>query len=208
METVFWDIDTQKDFFPPEARIPVERADPIRPALGTIVEYALENDSPILSSVSEYPPDHARFSDDPDFDTTFPAHCVEGTTGAEKIEETRLEDPSRVERDPLPGEQLDRLADEQHLHLIKADVDSFENPNVQPLVERIDPFQFAVFGVGLDRGIKAVVEHLVELKQTVTVIEDATCALNESDRSSLLLDLRNYGVQVIGLEEATSGYIL
>lgn len=208
MDTVFWAVHLQKDCFPPNQSLPYDRADSIRESVKELVDFSRNQGSTLLHSVLEHKPEANVFSDDPDYETTFPSHCLEGDDGAHPISE--LQSPASIRLNSV--DNLETTPDDPdeplHLEVPHQQPDPWSNTSLAELVERLDPFQFALFGNGLDLGIKRIVEELVEQKHQVTVVEDATCALNESNRSSILLDLKNYGVQVIGLEEATTGYIL
>lgn len=210
MDTLFWDVDTQKDFFEPEGRLPVEGATEIRDNLRRMSEYARESDGRIMGSVDYHHPEDPELSDDPDYEDTFPPHCLIDTEGQKKIPETRPEDPLWIDSEPMDPERLqdEILSHDGEVYFRKQEFDVFSNPNVEPALNVVDPFQIAVYGVTLDVCVHKALQGLLQARYHVSLIEDATRAIEESKRDTLIMDWKNQGVQVISTEDAVSGYIL
>ncbi|MFB6355918.1 MAG: cysteine hydrolase family protein [bacterium] len=210
MDTLFWDVDTQHDFIDEDGALYVDGAETIRGNLDRITKYARKNDRTIMGSVDYHHEDDEELSDNPDFEDTFPPHCLAGNEGQEKIEETSPANPLWIDYEPRDEESL---LEEIHSHegevfFRKKRFDVFSNPNVKPVLDAIDPFQIAVYGVTLDVCVTFAVEGLLDMDQQITVISDATRALDENERQSILFDWKILGVQVIDTEEALSGYVL
>ena len=91
---IFWDVDTQHDFLSPEGKLHVPRAEAIVPRLAALTDYAHANGIRIVASAEEHLPGDAELSEHPDFETTWPPHCMRGTPGQRKIDETTLRDVS------------------------------------------------------------------------------------------------------------------
>jgi nicotinamidase/pyrazinamidase len=210
MDTIMWDVDTQKDFMEEDGALYVDGAETIRDNLERITETAREEDLPILGSVDYHDPDDEELSDDPDFEDTFPPHCLADTGGQKKIEETRPEDPIWIDSDPVDRPELEERVESHdgEIYVRKQQFDVFSNPNTETLLDIVDPFQIAVYGVTLDVCVRKAVLGLLDLDYQVTVIEDATRALEESGRSELLFKWKNLGVQVVETDDALSGYVL
>ena len=79
----FLDVDTQRDFMLPTGALYVPGAERILPKLRRLFDFARKNEISILSSVDAHVPD------DPEF-KQFPPHCVQGTEGQRKVDETLL----------------------------------------------------------------------------------------------------------------------
>ena len=83
---VFFDVDTQLDFMRPTGKLPVPEAEQIVPNLARLMNWARENDLPVISTADAHQPD------DPEF-KIWPPHCVIGTAGQGRIPETLLPSP-------------------------------------------------------------------------------------------------------------------
>ncbi len=88
---IFYDTDTQEDFMSETGALYVPGAEEIRPALKKLTQYAIENNIPIIGSVDRH------FGTDVWKDSEgelqrwggpFPDHCMDNTSGFEKIPET------------------------------------------------------------------------------------------------------------------------
>ena len=83
MEFLFWDVDTQIDFLSPQGKLYVPGAEKIIPNLRRLTKYAADHTIPIVSSTD------AHVQNDPEF-SQYPPHCLVGTEGQKKVEETLL----------------------------------------------------------------------------------------------------------------------
>ncbi len=89
-KTVFVDIDTQFDFMDPRGNLYVPGAENIVDKIKKLFNYAIEHKIKILSSTD------AHTVDDPEF-KLFPAHCIKGTPGNQKIEASTCNDNIIIE---------------------------------------------------------------------------------------------------------------
>lgn len=210
METLLWDVDTQKDFIEEDGRLYVEGAETIRDNLKRITEHAHEEDLTVWGSLDYHNEDDPEITDDPDFEETFPAHCLQETDGWHKIPETQPEDPLWIDSDRLEDEELHATIDDHpgDLFFRKQRFNVFSNENLDAALEYVDPFQVVIYGVTLEVCVNSSVHGFLERGHQVTLIEDATRAIDESKRQSLLFEWKNLGAQVIGTDEALSGYFL
>lgn len=210
METLLWDVDTQKDFIEKDGRLAVEGAGDIRDNLEAITQHAREEGLRIWGSADYHTEEDEEISDDPDLEKTFPPHCLRDTEGWKRIPETKPEDPLWIDSEPLEQQEISDRLDEHpnEVYFRKQQFDVFSNPNLDKALEDTDVFQVAVYGVTLDVCVNYAVQGFLERDFQVTVIEDATRAIDEVKRDDLLFNWKNLGAQVVGTEEALSGYIL
>ena len=89
----FMDIDTQRDFMLPEGQLYVAGAERILPKLRRLFDFARKNEITILSSVDAHTEKDTEFQD-------FPPHCLRGSEGQRKLDETLL--PKPLVALPLP----------------------------------------------------------------------------------------------------------
>lgn len=102
--------------------------------------------------------------------------------------------PSSTEGERVPEEIADGPANEVYFRKQRFDV--FSNPHVEPAVKHLDPDSIVVFGVTLDVCVKFAVEGFLKRGYNVTVVRDATRALDESRRSELLSDWEQKGATI------------
>jgi nicotinamidase/pyrazinamidase len=76
------DVDVQKDFCE-GGNLPAEDGDEVVGPLNEVNEWTRENGGTVVFTGDDHPPETIHFGDPPDFDTTWPPHCVHGTEGAE-----------------------------------------------------------------------------------------------------------------------------
>src|SRR5260221_14547053 len=92
--TVFYDVDTQRDFLRPDGRCYLPGAEKIVPVLASLTDLARETGVRVVCSI-----DH-HTSDDPMLKSNggrFSDHCIVGTPGEKKIDETAPLDPLYLE---------------------------------------------------------------------------------------------------------------
>ena len=82
--------------------------------------------------------------------------------------------------------------------------DVFTNPNVEPVLEELDPDEIVVYGVALDVCNRYVIEGLLERrpKTTLRLVTDATLPIVAARGQALLERWQKYGVELIRTGEA------
>src|SRR3989454_5785923 len=149
---IFWDVDTQYDFMKPDGKLYVPDAAPIIPNLERLGDYAHGHGIRVVGSADDHVMEHAEISEHPDWQSTFPPHCLRGTPGQRKIPETALRDPLVIEPascDPEAlGERVRAHRGDILFHKHRFDV--FTNENVMTVLEVIDPDDIVLYGVATD----------------------------------------------------------
>src|SRR5438445_5495412 len=141
--TILWDVDTQVDFVLPDGKLYVPGAEQVAPAMRLLVEAARATGVVHVASADDHELTDAEISERPDFQTTYPPHCLRGTRGAAKVEETTQEDPVPIGL----GEFPERFFRGREFLLLKKSFDVFTNPNTERLLDRLDPDEVILFGV-------------------------------------------------------------
>ncbi|MGD9580378.1 MAG: cysteine hydrolase family protein, partial [Vampirovibrionia bacterium] len=160
--SIFLDIDTQIDFMNADGALYVPGAEKIKQNIVSIFKCAANSDIKIISSLDTH------FIDDPEFEY-FPPHCLTGSYGHQKLDETILNNNIIVSVDhkgSLP------ITFSQYI-FEKNTYNIFSNKFVDVLINQINPDKFYVFGVATDYCFKSAILGLLEREYNVVLIEDA-----------------------------------
>ena len=188
---ILWDVDTQVDFMLPEGKLYVRGAEETAPAMRRLVEAARAAGIPHVASADDHELTDAEISEQPDFQTTYPPHCLRGTRGARKVPETEQEDPVPIALELLPDHWLEG----REFLLLKKHFDVFTNPNTERLLERLDPDEVILFGVATDVCDDAAIRGLLARGHRVVFVEDAARGLDDGRVAASLAAWREGGVE-------------
>jgi nicotinamidase/pyrazinamidase len=188
---ILWDVDTQVDFMLPHGKLYVPGAEETAPAMKRLVEAARAAGIVHVASADDHELTDDEISEAPDFQTTYPPHCLRGTRGVRKIEETEQEDPVPITLEPLPERYL---AGREFL-LLKKNFDVFTNPNTERLLDRLDPDEIVVFGVATDVCDDAAIRGFLDRGRKVRFVEDAARGLDEGRVATCTSAWRERGVE-------------
>jgi nicotinamidase/pyrazinamidase len=188
---ILWDVDTQVDFMLPHGKLYVPGAEETAPAMKRLVEAARAAGVVHVASADDHELTDEEISEAPDFRTTYPPHCLRGTRGARKIEETEQEDPVPITLETLP----ERYLVGREFLLLKKNFDVFTNPNTERLLEWLDPDEIVVFGVATDVCDDAAIRGFLDRGRKVRFVEDAARGLDESRVTKCTSAWRERGVE-------------
>jgi nicotinamidase/pyrazinamidase len=188
---ILWDVDTQVDFMLPHGKLYVPGAEEAAPAMRRLVEAVRAAGVVHVASADDHELTDEEISEEPDFQTTYPPHCLRGTRGARKIEETEQKDPVPITLETLPERYL---AGREFL-LLKKNFDVFTNPNTEHLLEWLDPDEIVVFGVATDVCDDAAIRGFLDRGRKVRFVEDAARGLDEGRVATCTAVWRDRGVE-------------
>ncbi len=197
---VLWDVDTQVDFMLPEGRLYVPGAEETAPAMGRLVAAARRAGVVHVASADDHELTDPEISQTPDFQATYPPHCLRGTAGARKIAETEQEDPVPAGLEVLPR----RWFRGREFLLLKKHFDVFTNPNAECLLAALAPDEVVVFGVATDVCDDAAIRGLLGRGLTVRFVEEAARGLDESRVEACTLAWRAAGVTFTTVDDVIS----
>jgi len=201
--TILWDVDTQVDFIEPGGKLYFLGAEKARPAMEHLVEAARAAGVVHVASTDQHELSDPEISEEPDFDVTWPPHCLLGTRGAEKIPETKQLDPVPLPLVPVPHAILHRLLDGRREMLIpKKHYDPFMNPNAETLLDFLDPDEILLFGVATEICDDSAVRALLRRDRRIVFVEDAARGVDESRAAACVEAWRERGVRTTTAEEA------
>jgi nicotinamidase/pyrazinamidase len=193
MKNIFFvDVDTQRDFMISTGKLYVPGAERMIPKLRRLFDFARKNEISILSSVDAHAPDDPEFS-------TFPPHCVQGTEGQRKLDETLLQRPLILQNKSIDRNLLDAIRKHQQIIIEKQSLDIFSNPISERLL-RVFPPRAIVFGVTTEYCVKLACLGIRRLGAQVAVVTDAIHALAPDTEKQAIEEMRRAGVEFITLE--------
>jgi nicotinamidase/pyrazinamidase len=197
---ILWDVDTQVDFMLADGKLAVPGAEETIPAMKRLVDAARAAGIVHVASADDHELTDVEISEQPDFRTTYPPHCLRGTRGARKIPETEQQDPVPITLEPLP----DRYLSGREFLLLKKNFDVFTNPNTERLLEHLGSDEIAVFGVATDVCDDAAIRGFVERGRKVLFVEDAARGLDEARVTTCTAAWRDLGVAFTTVDEVLS----
>ena len=200
---ILWDVDTQVDFMLPHGKLYVPGAEETAPAMRRLVEAARAAGVVHVASADDHELTDAEISDEPDYSTTYPPHCLRGTRGARKIPETEQEDPVPITLERLPNRYLSG----REFLLLKKSFDVFTNPNTDRLLEHLGPDEIVVFGVATDVCNDAAIRGFLVRGRKVRFVEDAARGLDEGRVTTCTSAWREAGVEFITAERVISSLL-
>jgi nicotinamidase/pyrazinamidase len=196
MNRVFWDVDTQVDFMEPEGKLYVPDAVELKQNLKRLVDYARVEGIVHVASADDHELTDPEISAEPDFRNTYPPHCLRGTRGAARIEETEQAEPLPLSLVPYPpGLVPGLIADRREILLLKKNFNVFTNPNTDAVLDALDPGEIVVFGVATDVCNDAAIRGFLQRGRRVVFVEDAAKGLDEARTQACTGFWRQSGVE-------------
>jgi nicotinamidase/pyrazinamidase len=194
---LLWDVDTQIDFMLPDGKLYVPGAEEAAPAMGRLVDAARRAGVVHVASVDDHELTDPEISPEPDFQSTYPPHCLRGTRGARKVPETEQADPVPLGLVPVPDEYV---AGHEFL-LLKKSFDVFTNPHAERLLELFDPEEILLFGVATDVCDDAAIRGMLQRGRRVRFVEDAARGLDPERTAKCFASWRGAGVVFSTVDE-------
>jgi len=183
--TVFFDVDTQLDFLYPAGALYVPGAESVVSQVAALNQYAAQHGIPVVSTMD------AHTENDPEF-RAWPPHCVAGTAGQQKPAATLLEKRATVNSTPHNFDDLD-IQGAQQILLEKQSVDCFTNPNLPPLLDRLNATSCVVYGVVTEICVKNAALGLLKSACKVTLVTDAVRSLDDARCGEFLMEFAAAG---------------
>lgn len=185
---VFFDVDTQIDFMYPSGSLHIKDAEEILPYLKELITYAREHHIPIVSSADAHP------ADDPSF-AQWPPHCVVGTSGQQRIPETRLPDPyviaNRRGAFKVPQEWPEQIIIE------KQEYDASTNVNFEAILHALGKRLYVVFGVATDYCVRGTALSMLKKGYKVQLVTDAIKAIDEAEGRKAIEEMVQAGAELV-----------
>ena len=231
---IFYDVDTQNDFMDAEGALYIPDAELIKPNLEKLTSYATKNIIPIIGSADK----HFGTEEYKERETElkrnggpFPDHCMDGTWGEKRIEETWLhyydcQGHPKVDYGTYVPHRLDNKVDRpklgyklayvcniifpshvgyrsRGLYFEKQSYDVFSNPSFEVFLAMADVKEAVVYGVATDYCVKASCLDALKNGFSVNLLMDAIKGVNiNSDDSKVAIkEMENAGAKKISFND-------
>lgn len=193
MKAIFLlDMDTQRDLMQSDGKLCIPGAERLIPKVRRLVDFAKANAVTIISSAIMHEPGDPGIG-------TYPVHCLRGTEGQRKIDETLLLHALVLENKPLDRSFADLVRRHQQIIVEKGGFDIFGNPAFEKLL-RVLPQRAILFGVPLDHSIRLAALGLRRMGFKAAVIQNAVLPLEPRNAAKVEAEMRRAGVEFITLE--------
>jgi nicotinamidase/pyrazinamidase len=186
------DIDTQRDFMLPSGALYVPGAERLVPKLRRLFDFAKRSGMSILSSVDCHNPE------DPEFEE-FEPHCIKGTEGQKKLDDTRLRLPLVFENRPVDRNLADSVKKHQQIIVEKQELDMFSNPVTERLLRVLPPFAI-VAGVATEYCVKLATLGLRRMNIKAAVLTDVISPIDRAGGEEALREMRRAGAEITTLD--------
>ena len=207
-ELAFWDVDTQHDFMDPDGSLYVPDAERLTSNLKRLTRHARTHGIVIVASMDDHTLEDAEISLEPDFERTFPPHCMHGTDGQRKIPATAMRQPVVLEDAPEGAKAVRRRVEDHAGEILikKRHLDVFTNPHTATVLDVLSPRHVVLYGVALDVCARMAVEGLLARGGcTVHVVTDAVQAIHPEAAPALLDEWGERGVRTTTTDEVVDG---
>lgn len=201
--TLFYDVDTQRDFILPDGKLSVAGTDRIIGRLAAVTALARRLGIRIVATTDRH------FPDDPELRRNggeFPDHCMDGTEGQKKIDETAPRNPLFIHSRSLSEPDLAAaLAHPGELVLEKQLFDAFAgNLNTEHLLRRllVNYEDVVVYGVYTEICVRDAIRGLRRLGARVHVVEDAIADIG-AEGPAYRARWRAEGIELLTVAELT-----
>jgi nicotinamidase/pyrazinamidase len=199
--TLFYDVDTQRDFILPGGKLYAPGAEAIIPALAEITGLARANSIRIVCSMDRhFPGDRELKRNGGRYDD----HCMDGTDGQKKIDETAPKDPLYIPNRELSALEIEAALEHQgEVIFEKQEFDVFIGNRHARAILRVllRPYaDIVVYGVFTEVCVDHAVMGLAGLGPQVHVVVDAIADIG-GDADAIRAKWRGAGVDFITLAQ-------
>ncbi|MFQ5667036.1 MAG: cysteine hydrolase family protein [Candidatus Binatia bacterium] len=196
---IFWDQDTQHDFMDPQGKLYVPGAEHIVTQLERLTRFARQHGVQIIALMDDHTEADAEISSQPDFQHTFPPHCMRGTRGQERIAATAPQAPLFVENRRYAHSELEGLLRGHHGEIVikKQALDPFTNPATAVVLDLLAPHTVIVYGVATEFCVHRAIMGLSDRTRRVCFVRDASQPVNAQAAKRCETEWRQRGVEIV-----------
>ncbi|MGO9062294.1 MAG: cysteine hydrolase family protein [Candidatus Binataceae bacterium] len=196
--TLFYDVDTQRDFMLPGGALYVAGSEKILPVLKRITALARRRNIRRVCSMDRHFPHDRELARN---GGRWPDHCMDGTPGQRKVDETEASNPHPLPAREIGGEELESaLRHRGELIIEKQDVDVIAgNANARFLLSRLarEYDHIVIYGVYTDVCVDHAVNALLEAGKVPYVVVDAIHEIDPANAAAAQARWSQRGVKMV-----------
>ncbi|MGH7916483.1 MAG: cysteine hydrolase family protein [Candidatus Binataceae bacterium] len=203
-KTLFYDVDTQRDFILLGGALAIVGTERIVPRLARLTTLAHRFNIRIIASADRH------FAGDPELQShggQYPDHCMDGTAGQRKIDATAPRMPLWIENRELSEAEIAcALSHSGELIFEKQLFDVFTgNCNARKILTRLLPRyeDLVIYGVYTEVCVADAIRGLLEFPPSLHLVTDATADLG-AEGDSFRREWRAAGVEMLTVAELES----
>jgi len=178
--TIFYDVDTQRDFLLPGGSLFVPGADSIIPALAAVTRLARDHQIRIVCSVDRHFPGDRELKRN---GGAHDDHCMDGTEGQKKIEATLPLNPLYIPNHALSSEEIHAVLDHKgEIIFEKQEFDIFiGNQHARPMLRlMLEKYtDIVIYGVYTEICVNHAVAGLLDLPPKLHIVSDAIADIGQ-----------------------------
>ena len=182
----------------PSGSMYVPGAERLIPRLRKLFDCARRQNIFILSSQDAHTPKDAEFEQ-------FPPHCVKGTEGQQKLEETVLFHAKILENKPADYNFHELVQRYPQVIVEKQTLDVFQNP-VTDRVLRALPKHAFVFGVATEYCVRLAALGLRQRGVKTAILSDAIRPVESDAGAKAIEEMRRAGVEFLETQALLQAY--
>lgn len=200
--TLFYDVDTQRDFMLPEGKLFVPGAKKIFPRLATLTLFARQHAIAVAGSVDRHFPSDSELQAN---GGEYPEHCMSGTKGQEKVDATAPQQPVWIKNRVYSETELRELLQRPgEIYIEKQRFDVFTgNRNAAKVFDVLlqGKEDIVVYGVVTEVCVDQAITGLKDRPVRLHVVVDAIAALDAERGQDTLEKWKRWGVRLTTVAE-------
>ncbi len=176
-------VDVQRDFLP-GGSLAVAAGDEVVPVLNQYIRRALANRVHVFATRDWHPPDHCSFRER---GGRWPAHCVQGTPGA----------------DPAPGLKLpgQAVVFSKGTHSDHDAYSGFDDTNLDGVLRALDVRRLLIGGLAADHCVLQTVRDARAKGYAVLLLDDAVRGVDPDRSAAARREMVALGATLVTLED-------
>ena len=200
-QTIFYDINTQRDFVLHDGKFHIEGAESLVPTWKAITDLARDQKVRIVCSVDCHVPGDPQLKS---WGGPYPDHCMEGTPGQEKIDATKPLDPLILENREYTPDEIQKVLDHEGGIVFRRQ--QFEkladNPHLSAILRLVlRPYEdIVMYGVYTEECVSREIAALAGVGPKLHIITDAV-AMVGAESPTFHDKLRQQGVELLSFDE-------
>jgi nicotinamidase-related amidase len=198
---IFYDLNTQRDFILHDGKFHIEGAEKIVPTLKAITDLARDQNVQIVCSVDCHVPGDPILKS---WGGPYPDHCMTGTRGQDKIDETAALNPLMLENKEYTTEEIQKVLD--HPGEIVFQRQQFEklagSAHLSAILRLVlRPYQdIVMYGVYTEACVDREITALVGVGPKLHLVRDAVAVIG-GESPVFHEKLQQEGVELISFDD-------